>query len=354
MTSQIIQYNSISDVMTVARTLLQSGFLPASIKTEQQAFAIITLGQELGLTTWQALNGINVIQGKPTVSPQLMLGMINRSGLLEDMTVEDGDTFTTVTLKRKGRVAYSYTFTDSDAQAMGLLGKDNWRKQKATMRRWRAINGAERVVFPDVVNGMYPPEEIDPDTRVNEDGEIVVSDAPLNVTNVPATPPQTPPAPTPPSVKNGCWTKEEASAFAAKWKNSDDMTPQDILMALCISKFSEWCDGEAAADEKIRDFLIAEAEKAATTEPPVETILAKLDAAAAEMNAENEATAVAELGQWSEEMARHFTTDWHTSKHKFAYSDLCRILGVDDLLELTCTVDDANQRVEAWIAGEAA
>ncbi|MFD1732659.1 hypothetical protein ACFSC4_18815 [Deinococcus malanensis] len=50
-----------------------------------------------------ALNGITVIQGKPTVSPQLMLSLINRSGQLENLELETGTQGATVTMKRRGR-----------------------------------------------------------------------------------------------------------------------------------------------------------------------------------------------------------------------------------------------------------
>ena len=58
-----------------AEMLVKSGFLPASIKTKEQAVAIILTGQELGLPPMLALRKINVIQGVPTVAPELMLAL---------------------------------------------------------------------------------------------------------------------------------------------------------------------------------------------------------------------------------------------------------------------------------------
>ena len=69
----------------------------------QSAVAIMVKGMELGLPAMAALNGITVIQGKPTVSPQLMLSLINRSGQLENIELETGKDGATVTMKRKGR-----------------------------------------------------------------------------------------------------------------------------------------------------------------------------------------------------------------------------------------------------------
>src|SRR5436190_5025431 len=87
-----------------ATMLCKTGFLPAAIKTPEQAIAIILTGRELGIGTMAALNTINVIQGKPTVSPQLMLALIERSGELDDIQIEphNGNAIR-CTMKRKGR-----------------------------------------------------------------------------------------------------------------------------------------------------------------------------------------------------------------------------------------------------------
>jgi hypothetical protein len=169
----IVQYNA-TDVMTVAQQLVASGFLPAHIK-QAQAFAIITLGQELGIGAWAALNGINVIQNKPTVSPQLMLGLINRTGQLEDMSISDDGKACACTMKRRGRSAHTETFSVSDAAAMGLSNKSNWKAQPAVMRKWRAVAACARVVFPDAIQGLYTTEEIAPDfVQMSDDGEMTV------------------------------------------------------------------------------------------------------------------------------------------------------------------------------------
>lgn len=160
-----------------ATALVASGFLPQSIKTAQQAVAIMMLGRELGIPPWAALSTINVIQGKPTVSPQLMLALINRSGQLEDMYIEDDGQRCEVGMVRKGRTSHSFSFSMADAHAMGLVGKDNWKKQPAIMRQWRAVAGCARVVFPDVILGLYTPEEMGADVSVDGEGNMTIVDA---------------------------------------------------------------------------------------------------------------------------------------------------------------------------------
>src|SRR5579859_6854378 len=128
------------DLMTKqASVLIKSGFLPQAVKTAEQAIAIMMMGDALGVAHIVALNTINVIQGKPTVSPQLMLALVRRSGQLETFRCTDDGSCCTVIMKRKGEPEHRETFSMADANAMQLSSKDNWKKQPATMRKWRAI-----------------------------------------------------------------------------------------------------------------------------------------------------------------------------------------------------------------------
>jgi hypothetical protein len=163
-----LQHTSQSDwqVLTEQATMLvKSQFLPQSIKTPEQAVAIILQGRELGIGTMAALQTINVIQGKPTVSPQLMLALINRSGQLEDMKMEATAQGAICMMKRKGRHGHTVKFGMAEAQALQLSGKDNYKKQPATMFQWRAVAMCARVVFPDVILGLYTPDEMGADVE---------------------------------------------------------------------------------------------------------------------------------------------------------------------------------------------
>jgi hypothetical protein len=155
----------------LATILVKSRMLPSSISTPEAAVAIILKGKELGIGPMAAFAGITVIQGKPVVSPQLMLSLINRSGLMQDMKIEDDGETCRVTMKRAGRAQHTSAFSMEDAKAMQLATKDNWKKMGAIMRQWRAVAANARVTFPDVIDGMYTPEEMG--AAVDEDGAII-------------------------------------------------------------------------------------------------------------------------------------------------------------------------------------
>lgn len=163
-----------------ASVLVKSGFLPPSIKTPEQAMAIGLAGKELGIPFTEAVRSINIIQGKPCISPQLMLALANRNSLLTDIKFDSNDQRCIVIVTRKDRSPHTEEFGIKEATALGLIGKDNYRKQPAIMFRWRCVAAALRIVFPDVLLGTYTPEELGAEVKVNDEGEMQVIDIPTS------------------------------------------------------------------------------------------------------------------------------------------------------------------------------
>ena len=168
------QYELMAKLATVAA---RSGY---TANNEVQALFVMLKGFEIGVSPIQALEGIQVIKGKTTVSPQLMLAMINRSGLMEDINIDSSAERCIVTMKRVGRSAHTETFTMQNAISMNLAGNHNWKAQPATMLKWRAVSACARVVFPDVIQGMYTPEELGAEVSEDGSGEIVI-EAPTTI-----------------------------------------------------------------------------------------------------------------------------------------------------------------------------
>lgn len=163
-----------------ANVMIASGFLPPSIKTAAQALAIALTGKELGIGFMESLRGIVVIQGKPTVVPQLMLAQAHRTKELEDIEIDSNDERCIVTVKRKGKKPHSYAFGRKEAQGLGLMDKDNYRKQPKVMFQWRAIAGNLRVTFPDAISGLYTPEEMGAQVEVGENDTMEVVAEPVH------------------------------------------------------------------------------------------------------------------------------------------------------------------------------
>jgi hypothetical protein len=165
-----------------ATMLVKSGFLPPSVKTPEQAIAIAITSKELGIGMMEGFRSINVIQGKPTISPQLMLALANRTGQLENIKIDANDERCVVTVTRKGRESHTETFGVKEATALMLMGRDNYNKQRATMFKWRALAANLRVTFPDVMLGFYTPEEMGANVKISESEEMeIVQDEGVNL-----------------------------------------------------------------------------------------------------------------------------------------------------------------------------
>ena len=158
-----------------SEVLLKSGFLPKSITSPEQAMAIILTGQELGLPAMQALRGITVIQGQPTIKPELMLALcVNRipgfTYSLGACTNERAE----FTCSRPGMSKpYISVFTMEDAKRAGLSGKGGaWTTFPGNMLRWRAVGNGLHISCPDVLVGIYTADEITAGS-VTVEGEVI-------------------------------------------------------------------------------------------------------------------------------------------------------------------------------------
>lgn len=154
------EWKRMKDIALVA---VKSGLLPDGIKTPEAAMIIALKGRELGLAPMVAYSHIHVIKGKPTMSAEIMLAHIYKDHPKAEITIEEStETKCVITAKRPGAKKESkFEWTIERAAKMGLTGKDNWKKQPATMLKWRAISEMKRTVFPEVLMGIdYTPDEL--------------------------------------------------------------------------------------------------------------------------------------------------------------------------------------------------
>jgi hypothetical protein len=149
-------------MLTQADYLVKSGFLPKAINSKEKAVAVMMMGRELGIEPMQSFQGIDIIEGRPAVRPQLRLALAKRSGLMENFSISfspDG-TSCTVTGNRKGDKPHTVTFGKADADKAGLTGKYNWKNYPKNMLQWRAVGYWLDAVMPDVCGGYYSADEL--------------------------------------------------------------------------------------------------------------------------------------------------------------------------------------------------
>lgn len=155
-----------------AETALESGFLPRAIQKPAQAIAIAMAGRELGLPPMASFRLLSIIEGKPVLAAEGLLGLVYKhvKGARVDV-IESTDQRAVVEAQRAGGAAARFTFSMADAQRAGLARKDNWSKYPATMCRWRAIMNACRAIFPDATLGIVLPDEAEEIAAARVSGE---------------------------------------------------------------------------------------------------------------------------------------------------------------------------------------
>ena len=158
-----------NDVITLQnrqyKSLVAGGFLPKGC-SETEGFARIVAGASMGMKPIQALNGIAMINGHPTLHSDSIPCVVMASGLVNGMRYKftgDGDTLAcTFYVRRKGIEEYQeWTYSMDDAKKAGLLTNPVWQKHTKKMLFNRARTWCFRNTFPDVIGNVYTKDEIE-------------------------------------------------------------------------------------------------------------------------------------------------------------------------------------------------
>lgn len=160
-----IQIASFEQLVKFADIASRSGMVPSAYTGKPQAVLIaVQMGSELGLAPMQSLQNIAVINGRPSVWGDALLGLVKASAVCDDVveTMEgEGDALTAICVaKRKGKSPVEARFSVEDAKAASLWNKQGpWKQYPKRMLQMRARGFALRDAFPDVLRGLITAEE---------------------------------------------------------------------------------------------------------------------------------------------------------------------------------------------------
>jgi hypothetical protein len=153
---------SFEEAVRFAAIAHKSGLLPKAVDTPEKATVILLKGLELGFSPMQSFAVVNVIQGKAEVAAEGLIAKCVQSPACKYFRlVESTDKVATFETHRAGhKSATTHSFTIEDAARLELAGKDNWKKQPRTMLRWRCASALAKMVYPDLVLGLYVQGEV--------------------------------------------------------------------------------------------------------------------------------------------------------------------------------------------------
>lgn len=172
------QQITLQDQMAFAKAVCQSDIIPTVYRGKPANILVaVGYGAPLGLTPMQSLQDISVINGKPTASASFIASHVRMAGHKLRINKDEKALSVTATIVRSDDPDYPISVTRDKAwaQQMGLLNKDNYRKQPLTMLTWRAITAVAREACPEILYGVqYSPDELhDLDTNSDVRAEVV-------------------------------------------------------------------------------------------------------------------------------------------------------------------------------------
>ncbi len=165
-------FTTYTEMLAFCERIATTSFVPDGMRGNGGAvLACLQTGLELGVPPMAALRNIHIIQGRPSLSADLMLALAHATKDLETYDeYYDAKTFiASVTIKRRGRPEKTYTFSKAEADLVPAKENDRAIKlsEKTTYKAWpqrmylmRARTTGLRTEFPDLFAGMYSPEEI--------------------------------------------------------------------------------------------------------------------------------------------------------------------------------------------------
>lgn len=201
-----IQLHTFDDVWRFANIAVKSNFAPKGMSIED-AVCAIQLGSEVGLSAMSALQRIAVINGRPSVWGDALLGICQRNKRFDHGAFRETlegtpyeDTYTAVCfVKRVGSEAgVESHYSVADAKKANLWGKQGtWTTNPKRMLKYRARAFALRDAFADVVTGLYDRDEMldadMPEVRVVSARDVTDAEIADRLRRKPA--PAPPPAP---------------------------------------------------------------------------------------------------------------------------------------------------------------
>jgi hypothetical protein len=170
----------------MAEKLAVTSFVPQSLRGKPgDIAAAILAGSELGMKPMATLKSIDIIQGTPALRAHAMRAIVQQQGH-EIELVESTDTRCVMRGRRKDSDAWQEVeWTIDRARLMGLLGKDQWKKNPKGMLVARATGELSRLIASDALHGMaYVSEELEGTTHaeiVTVGGTEFRTKAPLSV-----------------------------------------------------------------------------------------------------------------------------------------------------------------------------
>lgn len=166
-----LRIDTMQDLADFGAMLAKSGYFKDA-RDAVQACVKVQAGLELGLPPVQAMTGIHIVEGKPTLSAALIAALVKRSGRYNYRVTAHDDTKCVIVFFEGSEKIGESSFSFADAEKAGVTRNPTWTKYRRNMLWARAMSNGARWYCPDIFGGaVYTPEELG--AEVNADGDPV-------------------------------------------------------------------------------------------------------------------------------------------------------------------------------------
>jgi hypothetical protein len=162
-----LQPQSLAELFDIGNMVVNSRVYP-SVDCPEKAMMVIAEARERRIPYATALRNAYFVKGRLAWSAAFISGLVQRSAVCEVFEIsETTPTHAVVDYQRKGRPLRQFRFDLAEAERAGWTkqhpdakGPPKWITNPRVMLRWAALREAARFAFPDVVTGMYTPDEL--------------------------------------------------------------------------------------------------------------------------------------------------------------------------------------------------
>lgn len=165
--SNPFEIKTFAEAEKLSAMIANSSLCPPQFKGKPgDVFVAIQMGNEVGLSPMQAIQNIAVINARPCLYGDAVIGLVRAHKHCEyvkewsEGTIKDGNMVAFCEIQRKGSTPEVRHFSIDDAKKAGLWEKAGpWKQYPARMLQMRARGFACRDVFADALRGLHVAEE---------------------------------------------------------------------------------------------------------------------------------------------------------------------------------------------------
>lgn len=158
--TELSVFEVLREPMAIGDVFAKSGMFP-DVKSQSQAVVKILAGKELGLSPFESMASIYIVNGKLALTSKAISGLVKRSKSYDFIVKKLDDTECTIAIVKNEAEVGTSTFTIKDAAKAGLVNKEVWKSYPKNMLFARAITNACRFYCPEVISGYYSTEELE-------------------------------------------------------------------------------------------------------------------------------------------------------------------------------------------------